>query len=269
MSGAGFLNSTLGGTAIPVYRLGLSATTRPGEAAVRRALDEGVNYLFCYGFDRQMIRVVREMNADRREKVVVGTGAYNLIWMHQDLKKTLEKRLRQLRTDYIDVFHFLGVMKPGEFTARVRDDLEVLRQDGRVKAVSISCHHRKFAAQLAAEGALDCLMARYNAAHRGAETEVFPALEAHNVGLISYTATRWRYLIRRDKRWPKERPIPTAGQCYRFVLSNPAVDVCLNAPSNERQLMDNLAAARQGPLDEEEMRFMREYGDCVHGSWFM
>lgn len=114
-------------------------------------------------------------------------------------------------------------------------------------------------------------MARYNAAHRGAETEVFPTLERHDVGLVSYTATRWRYLIRRNRKWPKERPIPTPGQCYRFVLSNPAVDVCLTAPSNEQQFLENLNAVRQGPLGEDEMRFMREYGDCVHqaGGWFM
>jgi aryl-alcohol dehydrogenase-like predicted oxidoreductase len=234
-------------------------------------MDEGLNYFFCYGFDWQMIRVLRGLNADRREKAVIGTGAYNYIWAHQNLKRTLEKRLRQLRTDYVDVFHFLGVMKPKEFTPRVREDLEALRRDPRVRAVSISCHHRKFAAQLAAEGALDCLMARYNAAHRGAETEVFPALDAHDVGLVSYTATRWRYLIRRSRKWSKEKPVPTPGQCYRFVLSNPAVDVCLNAPSGERQFLDNLDAVRLGPLPEDEMQFMREYGDYVHrnAGWFM
>jgi aryl-alcohol dehydrogenase-like predicted oxidoreductase len=264
-----FIESTLGHTGIPVFRLGLSASYRPGEATVKRALDEGVNYFFCYGFDTQAIRVLRELGADRREKVVIGTGAYNYIWAYQDLKRTLEKRLRQLRTDYIDVFHFLGVTKPKQFTPRVKDDLEVLRHDPRVRAVGVSCHHRQFAAELAAAGALDCLMARYNAAHRGAE--VFPALDVHDVGLVSYTATRWRHLLRRSKKWPREKPIPTAAQCYRFVLSNPAVDVCLTAPANDKEFVANLAAARLGPLPEDEMQFMRDYGDCVHqtAGWFM
>jgi aryl-alcohol dehydrogenase-like predicted oxidoreductase len=266
-----FLASTLGRTGMPVFRLGLSGSYRPGEGTIRRALDEGLNYCFCYGFDSHMIRVLRGLTADRREKVVVATGAYNYIWGHQNLKRTLEKRLRQLRTDYIDVFHFLGVMKPKQFPPRVRDELEALRHDPRVRAVSISCHDRKFAAQLAAAGALDCLMIRYNAAHRGAETEIFPSLEPHGVGLVSYTATRWRYLVRRSRGWPREKPIPTAGQCYRFVLSNPAVDVCLTAPSNERHLLENLEAVRRGPLPEDEMQFMRDYGDYVHrhAGWFM
>ncbi len=59
--------------------------------------------------------------------------------------------------------------------------------------------------------------------------------------------------------------------CYRFVLSNPHVDVCLMAPSNIEQLEENLAAFRKDPLCKEEMEFMRKFGDAVHyrGKWFM
>lgn len=266
-----FLQNTLGRTGIPVHRLGLSASYRPGERTVQRALDEGVNYFFCYGFDGQMIRVLRRLPPDRRERCVIATGAYNYLWWRQDLVKTLEKRLRQLHTDYIDVFHFLGVIRPKDLTPRVLDDLAKLRADPRVRAVSMSCHNRTLAGQMAADGTLDCLMSRYNAAHRGAETEIFPHLAAHDTALVSYTATRWGFLIRRTKGWPKNGPIPTAGQCYRFVLSNPHVDVCLTAPRSEREFAENLAAVRQGPLSEEEMEFLRSYGDAVHraAGWFM
>ncbi len=266
-----FLQGTLGRTGIPARRLGLAASYRPGERVVERALDAGVNYLFCFGIDRQMIRVLRRLSPSARERVVIATGAYNYIWWRQDLERTLEKRLRQLRTDYIDVFHFLGVMKPRDLTPRVLDQLARLRHDPRVRAVGISCHDRTLAGRLAAEGALDCLMIRYNAAHRGAETDIFPHLAAHDPGVVSYTATRWGFLVRRSRGWPADRPIPTAGQCYRFVLGNPHVDVCLTAPRSERQLEENLAAAEQGPLAEDELRFLREYGDHVHrrAGWFM
>ena len=109
---------------------------------------------------------------------MVATGAYNLIWTRQNFRRTLEKRLRQLRTDYIDVFHFLGVMKPKEFPEPLQEELQRLKEDGRVRAVAMSCHDRKFAGELAARGALDVLMIRYNAAHRGAEQDIFPHLAA-------------------------------------------------------------------------------------------
>jgi aryl-alcohol dehydrogenase-like predicted oxidoreductase len=266
-----FLETTLPKIATPVYRLGLSASYWPGKAAVHKALDEGLNYFFLFGIDRQMVKVLREALPRERERYVLATGAYNYIWWHQDLRRTLEKRLRQLRTDYIDIFHFLGIMKPREFTARVRDDLEALRQDGRVRAVAVSCHDRKFAARLAADGVLDAIMIRYNAAHRGAEQDIFPHLEGKPAGVVSYTATRWSYLLRRPRGWPKDGRVPTAGMCYRFVLSNPHVNLCLTAPRNQKQLEENIAAVRQGPLAEDEMGFMREFGDAVYRQykWFM
>lgn len=267
----GWLHGTLGKTGIRAHRLGLSASYLPGTRAVERALDEGIDYFFCYGFDVQMMRVLRRLPPSRRERCVIATGAYNWIVWRPSLKKTLERRLRQLRTDYIDVFHYLGVLRPEHITPRVWDELRALREDPRVRALAISCHDRRLIAQLAEDGALDCFMLRYNAAHRGAETQVFPSLASHDPGVISYTATRWTYLLRRTKGWPKQGPIPTAGQCYRFVLTNPSVDVCLTAPRSERELLENLAAVRQGPLPDDEMAFMRDYGDAVHraAGWFM
>jgi len=266
-----FAQARLGLDGPAVFRLGLSATYRPGTDVVRRALDAGVNYLFCYGFDTHMTRVIREMNPSERERCVLSTGAYNLIWTRQDLRKTLDKRLRQLRTDYIDVFLFLGVMKPQQFPPAVQEELRRLKEDGRVRAVGISCHHRRLAGELAAARALDLLMVRYNAAHPGAEKEIFPCLGTDGPSIVSYTATRWGRLLRRSKGWPREGPVPTAEMCYRFVLSNPAVDVCLMAPSNRKELEQDLKAVEQGPLNGEEMRFMREFGEAVHRSagWFM
>ncbi len=259
-----FLQTTLGKLGTPVFRLGLSATYRPGKQAIYRALDEGINYLFYFGFDTQMTRVVREIVQPRRDQYVLATGAYNYIWAHQNLRRTLERRLKQVGIDYVDLFHFLGVMKPKEFTPRVREELENVRRSGLVRGVAISCHDRKFAASLATDGVLDGLMVRYNAAHRGAETEIFPHLPPSQTAVISYTATRWTYLTRRPRGYSKDKPVPTAGMCYRFVLSNPNVHVCLMAPSNLKQLEANLQDVRRGPLAEDEMSLMREFGDEVY-----
>ena len=261
----------LGNTGISVTSLGLSASYFPGKKTVYAAAEEGVNLFFAFGFDIQMTRALRELMASRRDKFVLVTGAYNYIWRAQDVRRTFEKRLRQFNTDYIDVFLFMGVMKPAELTPRVHEDLLKLREEGKVRAIGLSCHNRAFLGRLAASGDVNALMLRYNAAHRGAERDIFPHLAAHNPGVISYTATRWTALLRRPKSYPKDARIPTAGECYRFVLSNPHVHAVLTAPRNERELRENIAAVQDGPLDEEDMRFMREFGDAVHNQkrWFM
>ena len=96
-------------------------------------------------------------------------------------------------------------------------------------------------------------------------------MEAHDPGIINYTATRWRKLLKRPKGWPKDGRVPTAAECYRFVLSNPHVDCVLTAPTNKKQFDENFKALEAGPLSDEDMAFMREFGDVVHGlkKWFM
>jgi aryl-alcohol dehydrogenase-like predicted oxidoreductase len=262
---------SLGRTGIGVTPLGMSASYFPGKKSVHAAAEEGVNLFFTFGFDVQMTRALRALMTSRRDEFVLVTGAYNYIWWAQDVRKALEKRLRQFNTDYIDVFLFMGVMKPAEFTPKVHEDLLKLKEEGKVRSIGLSCHNRSFLGQLATEGEMDALMLRYNAAHRGAERDIFPHLAAHNPGVISYTATRWTALLRPPKGWPKGVRVPTAGECYRFVLSNPHVHCVLTAPRSERELRENIDAVHKGPLDDEDMKFMREFGDAVYKQrkWFM
>ncbi|HTS62763.1 MAG TPA: aldo/keto reductase [Candidatus Acidoferrales bacterium] len=258
-----FLRAPLARFGTPVCRIGLSATYRPGRRTVFKALDEGLNYFLYFGFDTQMTSVLRETIYGRRDQFVLATGAYNWMLWHQPLRRTLERRLRQMGTDYIDVFHFLGVTRRKHFTQRVRDELQAVRESGLVRGVSISTHDRTLAAELARDGALDAVMVRYSAAHPGAETDVFPHPSKGNPAVIGYTATCWTHLLRRPRGYPENGRLPTAGMCYRFVMSNPAVHVCIMAPGNLSQFEQNLAEIRRGPLAEEDMQFMRSFGDFV------
>lgn len=266
-----FTHTTLGNTGLKVHRLGLSASYYPGKKAIYRSMDAGINLFFGFGLDLQMTSVMRDVLRNDRGRFVIATGVYNLVWGYPNLRKSLEKRLRQFGTDYIDIFMFLGVMKGREFPDRAREELYKFREEGKIGFVGMSCHDREFAGKLASEGALDVFMIRYNAAHRGAEQDIFPYVHAHNSGIISYTATRWTYLLRRPSSWPKGRRVPTAGDCYRFALSHPNVHVCLTAPRNTRQLEENINALNAGPLVQEEMEFMHSFGDAVYHSkkWFM
>lgn len=186
-----YLHSRFGRTGPWVHRLGLSASYRPGKHVIFRALDEGIQVFFAYGIDGQMLDALREAFVSQRERIVLVTGAYNLIWTHTNVRKTLEARLRKLRTDYLDVMLFLGVMNEQQFPAHVREELIRLRDEGKVHRIGLSTHDRKLAGRLASEGQFDTLMIRYNAAHRGAEIDIFPHLSAHDPAIISYTATRW------------------------------------------------------------------------------
>ena len=209
-----FWRGPLGKFGTPVSRVGLSATYRPGRETVWKALEQGLNYFLYFGFDNHMTGVLREaVRGGRRDQLVLATGAYNCIVWHQPLRRTLERRLRQLGTDYIDIFHFLGVTRRKHLTPRVRDELQAVRESGLVRGVSISTHDRSLATELVRDGVLDAMMVRYNGAHRGAETDTFPHLPASNPAVISFTATCWTQLLRRAPGYPKDGRLPTAGMC--------------------------------------------------------
>ncbi|MFH2127347.1 MAG: hypothetical protein ABIK12_12580 [Pseudomonadota bacterium] len=63
---------------------------------------------------------------------------------------------------------------------------------------------------------------------------------------------------------PGEAPL-SAADCYRFSLTNPAVDVCLTGPRNVDQMRQGLAALEAGPLGEDELARIRRIGAFVHG----
>ena len=104
-------------------------------------------------------------------------------------------------------------------------------------------------------------MIRYNAAHPGAEKDIFPHLGTRQPSVVAYTATSWRALLRTPRSWT-ERPA-TAGDCYRFCLSSPHVDVVLTGPKTEAELDENLAALEKGPLSAEEDAWIRRLGVAV------
>lgn len=150
MSPQQFLGAPLGALDASVCRVGLSPTYRPGRETIVKALDEGLNYFFFFGIDSHMTRALSDLPPGRRDQVVLATGAYNYLFRHQNLRRTLEKHLRQVKTDYLDLFHFLGITKPKQFASQVRDELAAVRASGLVRGVAVSTHDRKFAARLAA-----------------------------------------------------------------------------------------------------------------------
>ncbi|MBZ0254082.1 MAG: hypothetical protein K8I02_12145, partial [Candidatus Methylomirabilis sp.] len=140
-----------------------------------------------------------------------------------------------------------------------------LRERGRARYLMMSCHNRPFFPEMAGERFFDAFMVRYNAVHRGAEQEVFPLLPEGEArpAIVAYTATRWGNLVDPRKTPPGERT-PSAGDCYRFCLTNPNVSMALCGPRTREQMLAALDALKRGPMSEEEMAWMRRVGDHIH-----
>ena len=94
---------------------------------------------------------------------------------------------------------------------------------------------------------------------------MFPHLPAENrPGLVAFTTTCWRKLLD-PKRVPAGERTPTAGDCYRFTLSQPAIDVCMTGLGSMEHTEHALAALQKGPMSAEELAWMRRVGDAIYG----
>ena len=257
-----FLNPRLlGRSGLMVGRLGLGSSYGAPADAYEQAFERGCNY-FYWGSARRkgMGEAIQHIASQHRDKIVVVLQSYSrngLLLGHR-----IESGLRRLKLDYADIL-LLG-WHNGSLSPQLMEAALQLQQRGRVRHIAVSGHNRRVFQEFARDLRLQVLMLRYNAAHRAAETEAFPYLQDEpKAGVVCYTGTRWGTLLD-PKNTPTGSRTPTAVDCYRFVLSNRAVDLCLTGPATADQMEANLKALELGPLSEEEMQWMRRVGDNVH-----
>jgi aryl-alcohol dehydrogenase-like predicted oxidoreductase len=255
---APFAPRPFGATGIRVGPLGLGSSFGVGGADIGRAFDRGVNFFLWGSMRRRGFGLgLRDVARAHRGELAIAIQSYTRI--ASLMRFSVERALRFLRTDYVDVLCLAWWNSPPP--PRIVDAALRLRDAGKVRHLMVSSHHRPSFEAMANDPAFDAIMVRYNAAHPGAEREVFPKL-ARRVGVVSFTATRWGALLN-PRLIPEGERVPTSADCYRFALTNASVDVCLAGPNGGAQLDEAMRAIELGPMDDAELAWMRRVGAHV------
>ena len=252
----------LGQTGLKVGPLGVAASYGAPVEAFEEAFERGCNYFYWGSMRKSGMRkaIMNLCQQGKRGELVIVLQSYSrsAVLMEAFLKKAL----RAVKLDQGDILILGWYNKPP--SPRVLDRALALKEKGLYRFLGISGHNRRLFPQLAEEGVFDLFHIRYNAAHRGAEEEIFPYLQGEErPGIVSYTATRWGQLLN-PKKMPTGEAAPSASDCYRFALSGPSVDVCVCGPKDRAQMQEALRTLDLGPLGEEELERMRRIGDYVH-----
>jgi predicted aldo/keto reductase-like oxidoreductase len=258
-----------------VCRLGL-ATRGAGRltaADVVLALDRGIQFLNWCGLPDGLSQAVSRLGPRRREVIVcvqfeARTAA--------DAERELSQVLSELHTDYVDVLTFYYVEEEEEWQQIIRPGgalsfCQRAKEAGRVRLLGLTSHQRPLAARAAQTGLIDMLMIRYNAAHRGAESDVFPVAAALGIPVVVYTCLRWGALLSGTPDDPPGFQAPPAPAWYRFVLQNPSVSVALMAPADRAELEEDLSVLDHAtPMSAVEFDRLADHGRRVrkHGGGF-
>src|SRR5262245_38299767 len=257
--------TTLDGT--PASSLGLAAGPKQDSRCVRRAFAGGINYFFFYGpGSTSFIHELASLARRKREQIIVATGSGSR--RIEGLRMARRKLSALLGIEMIDVF-FIEYVHPGDDPAvmfgknGVLDELGQWKTHGWVQFVGATAHDRSLARRLAADPRVALLMTRFTMAHRKAAAEVFPAAAKVRTPVVAFTATRWGTLLEPYADRPG-RP-PTAAECYRYCLAEPAVQLVLTAPRSLAELEQNLDVLESPPMSKRECVRWQRFGDLVYG----
>jgi aryl-alcohol dehydrogenase-like predicted oxidoreductase len=286
-------------------RLGMrdGASEEHSAGIIRSAFDQGVNFLDTaevYGTEGVVGRALAEMP---REKVIISTKKKFPLDDPKDAagetRRSLERSLKLMRTDYIDVYHIHGV-EPQEYDFARREVLPVLlklRDEGKIRFIAISEAFvedmtHKMLAEAVPENHWDVIMVGFNILNQSARKSVFPKTISANVGTLVMFAVRrafsqpkrLREVCRELKQKglldsADEEPIeflldgsvaPSAVEAaYRFCRHEPGAHVILTGTGSAEHLKQNIESINKPPLPEDVTKRLREIFkrvDCVTGN---
>jgi predicted aldo/keto reductase-like oxidoreductase len=128
------------------YHAGLPDKEEDSISVIHRALDLGINFFDnadCYQEGRAEERMGKAL-AGRRDKIYLMTKVDQRD--AEGSRKTLEKSLRSLRTDYLDIWQFHGVMNLGELdrifaSGGALETAEKAKKEGKIRFIGLTGHY--------------------------------------------------------------------------------------------------------------------------------
>ncbi len=222
-----------------------------------RAMEAGVNLMFWEPTYHTLTSFMGRSPMHERSQIRMVTGTFEADPAR--IQKDVEKALDKLQIEQVAVFLLFWTRSWNRITDSVRKRLDQLKQAGKIGAYGLSTHSRPLAVE-AMESGWNPVMVRHSAAHRGAESLIFPKALELGVNLLTFNNTCYGRLL---DAFPASSGL-TPADCYRYTLSFDAVTACWSAPSTMEELETNLEALRSPELPLHRRELLLEAGGRVY-----
>jgi aryl-alcohol dehydrogenase-like predicted oxidoreductase len=258
------------------------------------ALDQGLDAIDtaeCYLLSEEQIG---KAVATRRDEYALFTKVGHwpeLGWSAAGIAESLERSLKRLKTDHVDVVHLhscgVDVLERGEAI----EALDKAREAGKTRFIGYSGDSE--AARWAVDsGRFDTLMISLSIADQEAIAQTLPRALEKDMGVIvkrgianavwrydgepesDYHKEYWRrmrlldYDFCKDERRLDESPRGAAGVALRFTLGLPGVHTTVIGTTNPRRFAQNLALAAAGPLPADQVAAIRaRWAEVAQPDW--
>ena len=261
--------SVIGFGAIKLPRL----SQRECDSLLSRAIDGGINFVDtadCYGDSEEKIGLAL---SKRRKEFYLSTKIDERDAL--GVQKKLERCLRRLKTDWIDLVLFHDVR--GSEYERIFDSgglesLEKAKEQGKILEMGISIHHSLPMMRKAIEsGKFSALMVAYSALDEDRlAADLIPMAHEMGVGLIAMKPLAGGRLAEQPpflRNGKSKQDESLAQLCLRYVLSNPNITCAIPGMTESYELNENLQVGRTTrKLTVKETRMLMEcVGDLGKG----
>ena len=265
----GWKISVIGFGAIKLPRL----SQKECNILLNRAIDGGINFVDtadCYGDSEEKIGAA--LRARRREFYLsTKIDERN----SSGVRKKLERCLRRLKTDWIDLVLFHDVR--GSEYDRIFDSggmeaLEEAKRQGKIREIGISIHHSLSMMRSAIEsGAFSALMVAYSALDEDRlAADLLPMAHQKGVGLIAMKPLAGGRLAERPtflENTEFNQGESLAQFCLRYVISDSNITCAIPGMMEPYELSENLQVGKHPRklAIEEIKKVMQCVGDAGKG----
>ena len=268
-----------------------SVSPRTVARLLGNALDAGLNVIDtaeCYDDSESLIG--KAIGARRRDVALFtkcghAGGWSSADWRRAPLLASIERSLRRLATDYVDLIQLhscsLGELKKGEAI----EALERARERGWARYIGYSGDGE--AARYAVEcGRFDTLQTSVSIADQDAVERTLPLASARSMGVIAkrplanvawsyakkpaepYYQTYWSRLRKLDYPFLRASPDAAVGTALRFTLRVPGVHTAIVGTTKPERWQENAALLQAGALPAAEFERIRaRWGEVAGASW--
>jgi len=261
--------SVIGFGAIKLSRLSQGKV----DALLNRAVDAGINFVDtadCYGDSEEKIG---KALGTRRKEFYLATKIDERD--RSGVQKKLERCLRRLNTDWIDLVFFHDV-RDSEYERLFSSGglavLENAKKEGKIREIGISIHHSQELMRKAIEsGRFSVLMVAYSALDEDRlAADILPMADEKKIGLIAMKPLAGGRLAQRPsflKKTAFKKGESLAQACLHYVIANPYITCAIPGMMELYELNVNLQVGRYPrKLELEEIKLlMKCVGDAGQG----
>jgi hypothetical protein len=257
---------TLGRTGLKVTTLGFGCMITSDPSVIERAADIGINYFdtargYQHGNNERMVGAAL---GARRKQIVLSTksGAHD----KEGLQKDLEASLRELGTDYVDIWYLHGKGSPED----IRDDMieaqQLAKQQGKVRFAGVSTHggQQQLLPWLAVKGVFDVVLTAYNFAMDPSMAQTIAAAAKAGMGVVGMKVMAGGFRSNKSGT-PLAEKLTQPGAllaALKWVIHQPNISTTIPSMTDMDQLEENLKAMAH-PFSSEDEKLLAAHLESI------